>query len=224
MKVQGMVNPGGFSVEQIPETNKSLIRLFQNVETFKDADFEGFRYDEYHVEVETWDGIEENVRENYAEFLKKGKDNEVDRSNDAILRKADEATDVAAIVFVTLAESGSIDAATAAEHAEKFSEWAYPVAYKAGAIRRFEGRLYQCLQAHTSQESWTPSAAASLWKQIADPSEEWPAWSQPIAAMDTYRAGDKASHAGKKWTSDLDNNVWEPGVYGWTEAAEDVTE
>ena len=24
--------------------------------------------------------------------------------------------------------------------------------------------------------------------------------------------------AGKTWVSDIDNNVWEPGVYGWTEA------
>ena len=22
---------------------------------------------------------------------------------------------------------------------------------------------------------------------------------------------------GKHWTSDVDSNVWEPGVYGWTE-------
>ena len=32
-----------------------------------------------------------------------------------------------------------------------------------------------------------------------------------------YSAGAKVSHSEKKWTSDLDNNVWEPGVYGWTE-------
>lgn len=30
-----------------------------------------------------------------------------------------------------------------------------------------------------------------------------------------YSNGDKATHNGKTWTSDLDNNVWEPGVYGW---------
>lgn len=28
------------------------------------------------------------------------------------------------------------------------------------------------------------------------------------------------SHNGKKWTSDSDGNVWEPGVYGWTEYVE----
>lgn len=86
MKVQGMVDPGRFTVEQIPGTNKSLVRLFENVEPFSDEKFEGFQYDEYHVEVETWDGVAQNVAENYDEFLAKGKDNEIDRSNEALYR------------------------------------------------------------------------------------------------------------------------------------------
>lgn len=94
MKVQGMVNPGSFTVEQIPGTNRSLVRLFQNVETVETDEFNGFEYDEYHVEVETWDGLAANVRDNYDEFLKKGIDNEVDRSNDALFR-AQEETSVA---------------------------------------------------------------------------------------------------------------------------------
>lgn len=86
MKVQGMVDPGRFTVEQIPGTNRSLVRLFQNVTPFTDETFEGFQYDEYHVEVETWDGVAQNVLENYDEFLKQGMDNELDRSNDALFR------------------------------------------------------------------------------------------------------------------------------------------
>ena len=86
MKVQGMVNPGSFSVERIPGTNRSLVRLFQNVTPCQKEDFNGFEYDEYHVEVETWDGVAQNVRDNYDEFLKKGMDNEVDRSNEALFR------------------------------------------------------------------------------------------------------------------------------------------
>ena len=129
----------------------------------------------------------------------------------------DAATSTSSIVFVALAEAGQIDTTTAAEHAAQFGEWAYPVTYKVGAIRLYEGRLYQCVQAHTSQEDWTPPAAASLWAEIADPAEEWPKWAQPIGAHDAYNAGDKVSHSDKKWTSDLDGNVWEPGVYGWSE-------
>ena len=85
-----------------------------------------------------------------------------------------QATVAASIVFTVMAEAGQIDDTTAAENASQFAEWAYPVAYKAGAIRLHAGRLYRCVKAHTSQENWTPDAAASLWAEIADPSEEWP--------------------------------------------------
>lgn len=84
MKVQGMVDPGSFTVEQIPGTKRSLVRLFQNVTPVQTEDFTGYEYDEYHVEVETWDGIVKNVQDNYDEFLKKGMDNEIDRSNSAL--------------------------------------------------------------------------------------------------------------------------------------------
>ena len=124
----------------------------------------------------------------------------------------------AEVTFVVMAEAGQIDAVTAAEHADLFTQWAYPVAYKAGQIRRYtDGKLYKCLQDHTSQEDWTPPSAVSLWAAVADPAEEWPEWSQPLGAHDAYNTGDKVSHNGKHWTCDIDGNVWEPGVYGWTE-------
>lgn len=131
------------------------------------------------------------------------------------------ASNTGGIMFVTLAEAGSIDATTAAEHADLFTPWAYPVAYKTGQIRRYtDGKLYKCLQDHTSQEDWTPPAAVSLWVAVADPAEEWPEWSQPVGAHDAYNRGDKVSHNGQHYTSDVDANVWEPGVYGWTVAEE----
>ena len=125
-----------------------------------------------------------------------------------------------AVAFVALCEVGTLDTVTASEHAELFAEWAYPVAYTVGQLRRYNGTLYKCVQAHTSQADWTPDTAASLWSVAADPAEEWPAWSQPVGAHDAYAAGDKVSHNGKHWTSDVDGNVWEPGVYGWTEYTE----
>lgn len=135
-----------------------------------------------------------------------------------------QATATGGIMFVTMAESGQIDDATAAEHVDLFSPWAYPVSYKVGNIRRYGGKLYRCVQDHTSQEDWTPEAAASLWAAKSDPAEEWPAWSQPVGAHDAYNAGDKVAHGGKHWTSNQDGNVWEPGVYGWTEAPAEETE
>lgn len=123
----------------------------------------------------------------------------------------------AGIVFVTLAEAGQIDDVTAGEHSDMFSEWAYPVAYSQGQLRRYGDKLYRCVSAHTSEADWTPDRAVSLWTAVADPKEEWPEWSQPVGAHDAYNKGDKVSHDGRHYISDVDANVWEPGVYGWTE-------
>lgn len=125
-----------------------------------------------------------------------------------------------AIAFVALCEVGTLDMVTASEHAELFPEWAYPIAYTVGQLRCHNGKLYKCVQAHTSQADWTPDTAASLWSVAADPAEEWPAWSQPVGAHDAYAKGAKVSHNGKHWTSNVDSNVWQPGVYGWTEYTE----
>ena len=78
--------------------------------------------------------------------------------------------------------------------------------------------LYKCIMAHTSQEDWKPSEAVSLWVKVADPAIEWPEWVQPVGAHDAYAKGDKVSHLDKHWISDIDANVYEPSVYGWTEA------
>lgn len=137
--------------------------------------------------------------------------------NTAQIQTVGEASNIA---FVVMAEAGDIDDTTASEHTELFAAWTYPAAYKVGNIRRYGEKLYRCLEEHTSQETWTPDASPSLWVAISDPAEEWPAWSQPIGATDAYPLGAKVTHNEKHWTSDVDNNVWEPGVYGWTEAGE----
>lgn len=82
---------------------------------------------------------------------------------------------------------------------------------------QYEGKLYKCLQPHTSQEDWTPDAAVSLWVEVSDPAIEWPEWKQPAGAHDAYNKGDKVSHLDKHWISDIDANVYEPSVYGWSE-------
>lgn len=130
------------------------------------------------------------------------------------------APELASLVFVKMAETEQLDDATLTEHAEQFSEWAYPVAYAVKAICSYKGKLYRCVQAHSSQADWTPPATASLWKEIGDPTAEYPEWSQPLGAHDAYALGDKAAHNGKHWVSTAANNVWEPGVYGWEEVTE----
>lgn len=110
------------------------------------------------------------------------------------------------------------DAVLLAQPMAMYDEWsADSVAYTLNDIRQYNGLLYRCVQAHTSQATWTPEDAPSLWTRIADPAQEWPEWIQPTGAHNAYAQGAKVSHAGKHWVSNVANNVWEPGVYGWTE-------
>lgn len=133
----------------------------------------------------------------------------------------DEQKNVAAITFVSLAEKGDIDEVTATEHADLFESWVTDKDYGVGKIvTRPNGNLHKCVQAHRSQADWDPENTPALWKKIGDPTEEYPEWSQPLGAHDAYPLGAKVSHNGKKWTSDVANNVWEPGVYGWSEVIE----
>lgn len=49
--------------------------------------------------------------------------------------------------------------------------------------------------------------------------EEVAEWVQPDST-NPYMMGDRVLHNGSTWESTVDNNVWEPGVYGWAEATE----
>ena len=108
----------------------------------------------------------------------------------------------------------------APKHAALFPTWRSDKTYSVGDRVRCGKKLFKCLTAHTSQSSWIPTAAPSLWARADDPTVEWPEWVQPTGATDAYAVGSKVSHNDKHWVSDTDNNTWEPGVYGWTEQTE----
>ena len=106
---------------------------------------------------------------------------------------------------------------TALEAVDLFPAWKTGQSYTAGQRIRYGGVLYSVLQDHTSQADWTPDAAASLFAKVLIPDpDDIPELEQPDST-NPYSAGDKVTHNGKTWVSDIDNNVWEPGVYGWTE-------
>ena len=101
---------------------------------------------------------------------------------------------------------------------ELFPRWSEnEISYAVGDRVLYNGTLFKCLQAHTSQATWTPTDAPSLWTKVLIPDPEViPEWEQPDST-NPYMKGDKVTHNGKTWQSDIDNNVWEPGVYGWSE-------
>ena len=113
--------------------------------------------------------------------------------------------------------AASLDDNDAVNAVKLFPTWAIGVSVTVGERYQYADKLYKCLQAHTTQADWKPDDSPSLWVGISDPAEEWPEWSQPVGSTDAYAKGAKVSHNGKHWTSDVDANVWEPGVYGWSE-------
>ena len=94
----------------------------------------------------------------------------------------------------------------------------------AKGLNRYQhnGELYKVVQPTVFQTQYEPGAegTSSIFVKIS--LEEWPEWIQPTGAHDAYAKDAKVTHNGKKWTSDVDANVWEPGVYGWTEYVEEV--
>ena len=82
---------------------------------------------------------------------------------------------------------------------------------------RYNGKLYRVVQSHTSQADWKPDITPALFTEVAKPGEIL-VWKQPTGAQDAYMTGDKVKYPdenGTIWVSVVDNNVWQPGVYGW---------
>lgn len=95
--------------------------------------------------------------------------------------------------------------------------WAERIEYKVGERILYNEVLYKVLQPHISQSDWTPDVAVSLFAKvlISDDDTILP-WVQPDST-NPYMTGDKVFYNNKNWVSIIDNNVWEPGVYGWEE-------
>lgn len=102
---------------------------------------------------------------------------------------------------------------------QAFPAWAAGKSYKVGDRVRYDGKLYRCVQAHDAIEGYEPPNTPALWVRTA-PEGEVPEWVQPTGAHDAYNEGDKVTHNGKTWVSTMDANVYEPGVYGWSEVGE----
>lgn len=96
-------------------------------------------------------------------------------------------------------------------------KWKSGINYEVGKRLEYNGTIYKVLQSHTSQDDWMPDQAPSLFAKVLIPdSSVIPDWEQPDST-NPYMAGDKVAHNGKTWVSDVDGNVWEPDVYGWSE-------
>lgn len=103
-----------------------------------------------------------------------------------------------------------------------YKEWEKQIGNPLGAGEyvQYNDKLYKVLQAHTVQETWTPTNAPSLFAEVlVDPTGETILdWQQPDST-NPYMTGDKVKFEGKIYQSLIDNNVWSPVDYpaGWKE-------
>lgn len=99
-----------------------------------------------------------------------------------------------------------------------FPNWQSGKSYALDERVRYNGKLYKVLQAHTSQDDWTPEVAPSLFTYLLIDEEGGTIqeWVQPDST-NGYSAGDKVTYNGVIYTSLIDNNVWSPIDYpaGW---------
>ena len=109
---------------------------------------------------------------------------------------------------VTLADE------TALTGVELFPMWTIGRAYATGDRVQYDGILYKCIQAHTTQADWTPDITPALWVVVSI--EEYPEWVQPTGAHDAYNIGDKVTYKGNHYVCDINGNVYAPDVSGWT--------
>ena len=161
------------------------------------------------IDLEVYEKIT-NLQEDNEVLHKDNK--ELHQAKDELVQKNQSLTKVAKVVANQVT-----DDVIALEIQEFYDEWQVGVAYVVGRYIRFEEVLYKVITAHTSQEDWTPSSASSLFaKVLIDPDGDILEWEQPDST-NPYMTGDKVTFEGVTYVSTVDNNVWQPGVYGWKE-------
>ena len=109
------------------------------------------------------------------------------------------------------------DDETALQSIELYPKWQPDMEMVAQSRYQYEGVLYRCVQSHTSQADWTPDKVPALFTVVS--LDEWPEWVQPLGSEDAYNKDDKVSYNDKHWVSEIDGNIWAPGVYGWSEVS-----
>ncbi|MFW5793586.1 MAG: carbohydrate-binding protein, partial [Bacteroidota bacterium] len=93
-------------------------------------------------------------------------------------------------------------------------EWQPGIPVEEGDQLRWNNILYDVVHGHTTQSNWEPQDTPAMFT-VATPIGLIADWKAPTGAHDAYNTGDKVRHDNEIWTSTINDNVWEPGVYGW---------
>lgn len=100
-----------------------------------------------------------------------------------------------------------------------YPEWnGNGIEYEVGQRVRYNQDFFKVLQAHTSQSTWNPIDAPSLFASLLTSDDgEVLDWVQPNST-NPYMTGDRVRFEGAIYESLIDNNTWSPAAYpaGWS--------
>ena len=106
----------------------------------------------------------------------------------------------------------------AVKYPSLFKPWAVGEGYNVDDRRQYDGKLWKCLQGHTSQEGWTPAETPALWVEIAIPGE-YREIKENMLSTEAFAKGEIGWYNFKDnlYKSLIDNNVYTPDSYpdGW---------
>lgn len=111
----------------------------------------------------------------------------------------------------------------------EYAEWIQPLgahdAYKKDDVVRHEGSYWISNIENNvyppGSFGWSPfeptDPTAPTPEDPQLPIDEWPLWVAWDHVGPMYQKDSQVTHAGRRWISSVDNNVWTPGEYGWTD-------
>lgn len=106
----------------------------------------------------------------------------------------------------------------ALEVKELYQLWEVGVDFAVGDVRRYNGKLYRCLQAHTSQADWTPDATPALWVEVVA-AGEYREIKDNMLPTEAFALGEIGWYKEKDnlWKSLIPDNTYTPETYpaGW---------
>ena len=103
-------------------------------------------------------------------------------------------------------------------------QWEGGVTYDVGNLVKYGSLVYKCKSKNVSVDTMTPDKQPDVWDACNVTSDGIVEWVQPTGVHDAYAKGAVVEHAGKRWVSVVDNNVWEPGLCCWREDANEQQE
>ena len=143
-----------------------------------------------------------------------------------IEKKIEEQEKAQKAILETIILSKDLNEAQKKNILDQYEDWEIGVGYKVDQKVKYNGKVFEVVQGHTSQGDWTPENTPALFKEYLNTeikhedgstTEVVSEFKQPLGAHDAYKQGDKVSFNGKVYKSKNDGNVHSPEAnpQGW---------